>query len=267
MKRSLTELSLVPAGQSHNIGELEHERASLSREKDRLGGGGGDDHWFDERPAPQPERLAEINVRLAEIDGVLGPHYERTRRAEWAGVALKAGFPRRAVTDGMAGDLDTSGPYFKALEGLDPELIVLSGGVGTGKTTATSWWGCRRHVAFRRTTFITAAELARSSRYGEEREKLLSADALVIDDLGAEYLDAKGNFLTDFDELIDRFYSDRRPLVLTTNIAFPSPEARGKAKGTEQTFADRYGNRAVDRLRQAGRWISDPSLSKRRAQP
>jgi DNA replication protein DnaC len=61
----------------------------------------------------------------------------------------------------------------------------------------------------------------------------------VLDDLGSEYADAKGNFLVNLDELIDTFYGDKRPLLITTNC-------------TDSEFKQRYGARIVDRIRECG---------------
>ena len=91
---------------------------------------------------------------------------------------------------------------------------------------------------------LRAAKFAANSRYdADAREAWMLAPALVLDDLGAEYLDAKGSFLVDLDELIDTFYGDGRPLVITTNT-------------DAAAFKARYGERIVDRLRECGVWLS-----------
>ena len=65
----------------------------------------------------------------------------------------------------------------------------------------------------------------------------------MLDDLGAEYVDAKGSFLVDLDELIDTYYGDERPLVITTNL-------------TKDDFKARYGARIERRVRECGKWLS-----------
>ena len=65
---------------------------------------------------------------------------------------------------------------------------------------------------------------------------------MCLDDLGAEYVDTKGSFLVDLDELIDAHYADRRPLFITTNLAW-------------SVFVERYGERIVSRMRQCARWV------------
>lgn len=236
--------------------------------------------WLDDdEPAEKltPERRAEVEKRLAEIKAILKPHRDHARREEFPRVAAKVGFPSRSIADATAPDLDTSGSYYRALEAALTEqahrrralnMIVLAGHAGTGKTTAVTWYGLQAHVGGGYPPkFLTAAKFFRMSRYDGERDPYLKASELVLDDLGAEYLDAKDNVVVDFDELVNGFYAECRLLILTTNIRFVTPEQRAKHKApsTEVTFQDRYGVRVVDRLRQCGRWVLDTSASKRRA--
>ncbi len=98
---------------------------------------------------------------------------------------------------------------------------------------------------------------AAGSRYAiEHRELWQDANALVLDDLGAEYLDAKGSFLVDLEALVDEYYGSQRPLVITTNL-------------TAAGFKARYGARVVDRFREVGTWFSmdGASLRGKRAAP
>lgn len=126
-------------------------------------------------------------------------------------------------------------------------IVIVSGTKGCGKTVAAARWAIDRRV---RARFVRAATFAASSRYNEEqRADWMNAPALVLDDLGAEYLDAKGSFLVDLDELIDVYYGNERPLIITTNA-------------TEEEIKTRYKERIADRLRECGRFISvsDKSL-------
>lgn len=134
----------------------------------------------------------------------------------------------------------------------DDAIAVLSGPPGTGKTCAAARIALER---FPEVKFFTAASLGRMARWGKERDELLDAACadLIVDDLGAEHLDAKGAFLADLDELVDAIYRDNRRAVFTTNCA---PAA----------FAKRYGLRITDRLAECGAWIqfSGPSRRSRR---
>jgi hypothetical protein len=129
------------------------------------------------------------------------------------------------------------------------DIAVLSGPPGTGKTVAA----CRIAIeSFSNPRFVTAAAFARMSRYGEERKELTEHGPLILDDLGAEYLDAKGSVLADLDDLIDTVYRDQQLAVITTNC-------------TPAAFKKRYGARITDRLAECAKWIPVVGKSRRRA--
>lgn len=127
-------------------------------------------------------------------------------------------------------------------------IAIINGPTGTGKTVAACrWaWACRARPAF-----VLAADLATLSRYADERDEFYEAHALLIDDLGAEYADAKGSFAADFDELINKFYSSKRQLVITTNLP-------------REKFIERYGKRVADRMNECGTWIAMSGPSRRK---
>lgn len=127
-----------------------------------------------------------------------------------------------------------------------PLIVCLSGNPGNGKTVAAASWLFQRQTGL----FVTAAQLARWERYDStQMAKLLGAPSLVVDDLGTEYQDAKGNFMAIFDELLSHRYDHNLPLVLTTNL-------------DAEAFSVRYGARVVDRLREVGDFksIAAPSM-------
>lgn len=119
-------------------------------------------------------------------------------------------------------------------------ILVLEGPKGVGKTVAAARWALARPSI---TWFVSSSKFARTSRYtnGEKHDEWASSAGLVLDDLGREFIDAKGSFLVDLDELIDTRYAEMRPLIITTNC---------KA----EVFAERYGARIFDRVVEAGRW-------------
>lgn len=126
-----------------------------------------------------------------------------------------------------------------------PTIVVLSGGVGCGKSCASARWAVEKSAKF-----VTANELARVSPYEEGAVDLSKATHLVIDDLGCEYLDPKGFFLSNLDGLINDRYSNDRPTVITTNL-------------DEEGFR-RYGERVLDRIRESGRFLKVGGKSMRR---
>lgn len=221
------------------------------------------------------ERRAEIDARLAEIERIVRPHRIKLRREEFPRRASKAQYPSRLV-DAVMGEIDTNGQYFTAVpdffsdEQRSVHILVCAGNPGTGKSVGATWHALQEHMrGGGLPRFLTAASYFRMGRYGDggnERERVLESSALILDDLGAEYLDAKGSALVDFDELIDAFYSRQHKLIITTNIRFTTPEhrAKHKAPATEPTFLERYGARVTDRLRHCGKWILDTGPSKRR---
>ena len=123
------------------------------------------------------------------------------------------------------------------------ELLVMAGDVGRGKTVAAAWW-LLVAAHQRRPLFVSAARLSRWDRYDNDAmDRLLLASRLVIDDLGEEFNDTKGNFLAVLDETIADRVANRRPTVITTNL-------------TLDAFTERYGIRIRDRIRESGRWQS-----------
>lgn len=126
-------------------------------------------------------------------------------------------------------------------------ILVLAGPKGTGKTVAATVWALEQSF---QPVFMRAAAFASSSRYDRESRQLWEgAHGLVLDDLGAEYSDAKGSFVADLDELVDVFYAAKRTLLITTNLL-------------PDDFRRRYGERIVDRFAECGTWITctGPSL-------
>lgn len=195
--------------------------------------------WAEHDAKVAAERGAEGNAEAA-----------RARTAKLEGLALR-GWPRRAL-DTVA-DADCGKPVVSRVTSWNTKaesVLVLAGAPGCGKTTAAAIWAMRQSFGV---SFLRATTFAASSRYdAEDRAAWRDASALVLDDLGAEYADAKGNFLVDLDELIDTYYGDRKPLLITTNIL------------DSQAFKQRYGARVSDRLRECGAWYGIGTGSLRR---
>lgn len=176
---------------------------------------------------------------------------ERDRMFARIGAMQASGFPERALE--VARVADESAAFVAGLQErltANVQVAVLAGAVGAGKTVAATWWALRRSELS--PAFVRATTFAASSRYQGERQAWLNAGLLVLDDLGAEYGDAKGSLLTDLDELVDVFYgSRRRRLIITTNL-------------TPGTFKSKYGERITSRLKDAGAWVGLTATSLRR---
>jgi len=130
------------------------------------------------------------------------------------------------------------------------EILVLSGKVGNGKTVAGSRWLLDGLEEKRTPLFVTGPRLSRWDRYNNaEMDRLLLASRLLIDDLGEEFNDTKGNFLAVLDETISDRLANNRPTIITTNLDL-------------EQFTERYGLRVRDRIKESGRWVEfvEPSM-------
>lgn len=184
------------------------------------------------------ERDALIAASKAKLQAFVDDDAVKARDVE----IKAAGFPLRAIQSARVADEDKSAiTLVKAWDSSEESILVVSGSHGCGKTVAATWWAIRQRFV---PTFIRASTFAASSRYDRDaRAPWFAASSLVLDDLGSEFLDSKGSFLVDLDELFDVFYGDRRPLLVTTNC-------------TIDEFRARYKSRIVDRLRECGSFFS-----------
>lgn len=130
-------------------------------------------------------------------------------------------------------------------------LTILSGRTGCGKTVAAAGWLYSWALEFRQGLWLTAARLARWNRYETEKmNQVLMVSRLVLDDLGAEFIDTKGFFMALLDELVNERYANGRQTVIATNL-------------NSEEFKDRYSERIVDRIREKGQFVAIASLSLR----
>lgn len=198
--------------------------------------------WTDEQWSEHDRKIAEERAReVAEA--------EARRVREKFSRLEKAGFPLRALRAAETADAQRSAiARVRDWKCEDKSILVLSGPAGCGKTVAAAWWAIRQNWA---PAFVRASTFAASSRYDREtREEWFDAPALVLDDLGTEYLDVKGSFLVDLDELLDVFYGNAKPLLITTNADVIA-------------FKTRYGERVSDRVRECGSWFAMRDASMR----
>lgn len=241
----------IPIAVSHNGEDREHLRSKhvqpiaaifAGSDLDALHMSEGRAAWTDEQWSAHDEKVAQSRALEATEAAT------RERRNTLAHMS-KNGFPQRALEIATSADVTAEAVGFvRNWNHTERSLLVLSGSAGCGKTVAATWWALHRQST---AMFLRATSFASSSRYDhEQRGRWLRAQAMVLDDLGTEYADAKGNFQVDLDELIDTFYGDSKPLIITTNC-------------TADDFKARYGVRVVDRVRECGVWFSMSGKSMR----
>jgi len=124
-------------------------------------------------------------------------------------------------------------------------LLVLGGKPGVGKSVAALLWLLDASLGKPECLYwVQAGDLARGFAYDQDSFELItSAWALVIDDLGLEYLDEKGRYLCTLDEVLSRRFAKCRRTLVTTNITEPS------------VFVDRYKERIASRIHEDGAYV------------
>ena len=155
---------------------------------------------------------------------------------------LAQAFVQRKPVEVQLGSSDKSTVRFNGAE----RWLFLGGDVGVGKTIAATWllahW---RDLGF----FVRACDLAKLD--DDLHDKAKTALVLLLDDLGDEYI-AQSQFGTSRlrDLLVHRHAFDL-PTVATMNM-----------KRTE--FAERFGERANDRLEEMGKFVAVVGASRRK---
>ena len=194
--------------------------------------------WEARDAAVKAQRAKVLAEQQADEDFHL-----RRRLVDW-------GIPVKDVERVVLSTLKDTKPYEEAkrFEGnTDPDkcILVLAGSVGCGKTTAAAWWLSQpgpKSVYLKTVDplFIPTFRLERLSRYSDkDMYRVEKARRLVVDDIGTEFTDSKGNFLTLLRGIVDARYADRLPLLTTTNL-------------NADQFVERYGDRTISRLREVG---------------
>lgn len=125
------------------------------------------------------------------------------------------------------------------------DLLVLAGIPGVGKSVAALLWLVDRAKGKPECLrWVQSGDLARGYAYDQEAfEAIANVYALVIDDLGVEYLDERGRYLCTLEELLSRRFARMKKTILTTNIVDPA------------VFADRYKERITSRIHEAGAYV------------
>ncbi|MFJ6073658.1 ATP-binding protein [Streptomyces sp. NPDC093065] len=181
------------------------------------------------------------------------PEYHRRQRAEFAVSRWRTAAPRR-YQDATATDPQVTGWADTAADDIrQAGFLVLTGGIGTGKTHQA--YGALRRIAEagpRRFEMIamTAPDMYGRLRPGgsekgteTELKRLCRVPLLLLDDLGTEKLSEWTEEATF--RLINERYNECLPLIITTN--FP---VRAHDGGASTDLVTRLGDRLASRLAQ-----------------
>lgn len=195
-----------------------------------------------------PERTAGEDLeawiaRLYELE--MSPAGKAARRDEVAAGIVKARGEQRAQLVAMGAPLVAvtalehlkKSPLIAAVRENPPRvLLALSAGVGAGKTVAACAAMLDVLQSGWESLFVRAIPFARWDRYDDdEMGRLLETRLLVIDDLGQEFMDAKGNFGVLLDEVTATRSENNLRTILTTNLGVGD-------------FRTRYGERIASRI-------------------
>lgn len=186
------------------------------------------------------QQEAEWDRRQAEISAE-----SRAKRLESSGVVAELSDSARAQV--IANTMPPSEPLTATLEWLaNPErkpCLVLSGRTGTGKTVA-----CAAAIATRGGVFKSADDtiVAFASMFGPEsaeRERMLKAGLLVIDDVSTEA--DSGRMQSALTTLLSkRASATTAPTILTLNM-------------TAKAFRERYDSeRLMSRFAESVQWVT-----------
>lgn len=201
----------------------------------------------------EERRHGEVALRIAAR-----AHLARTANVPedlWGGIGVYRPVERKKTT------------ALAAVEGFTTGILVLGGPTGVGKSlaAAVAMLRCKSPALGLGTSwgdnpprFEIAASLRRADWFDDAvAARVLDAQFLVVDDLGAEQRDsAAGTWGARLDEIFSVRHGRHRPLIVTTNLR-------------EQDFLRLVGERAEDRIRDAGRYVACPgdSLRQRKATP
>lgn len=209
-------------------------------------------------------KCAECNrIESERMDAERRASDEQERQRRLEARLSRAGIPLRFRAKTFATFTAATGAQAKALEAATEfandfdqryragATMVFAGKPGTGKSHLAIAIGMHLMAAGRTAMYLNALDairLVRSTwRRDSERtessvmDDLATVDLLVLDEVGAQY-GTEGEQVIMFD-IINRRYQDQMPMILLTNHG-------------QEGFKQYLGDRAFDRLREAGKWIA-----------
>jgi DNA replication protein DnaC len=184
------------------------------------------------------KHLARMDQVAESVDRSRDPgEVEKSARARRIAALTEGRFPPRLI-EAIARDrrktpaLEHADAFLRS----DKTVLVLVGGTGAGKTFAGLF--VAHEAGGPRPGFVRSPTLERIGRYNHEHQAWLeSRTSLVLDDLGAEYMDGKGAYLSLLDELVDKAWGDKSKLVITSNM---------EGLALRQRLGDRVWSRICD---------------------
>lgn len=138
--------------------------------------------------------------------------------------------------------LRTAIQWFVAARNGGPNVLVLLGHVGAGKTVAAGATLVRNHGygVYKSIARLVRLHSSYSASHQEELDKALAAAFLIIDDVGTEAKPGEGRMVLQ--EFLNARQDRRYLTVITGNL-------------TPEEFRDRYDERTWSRLQQIGRIV------------
>lgn len=136
--------------------------------------------------------------------------------------------------------------FRSALDGTQ-ELLILAGPPGRGKSFAAAFALLSHGFG----KWVRAADLTRVGASPRPEEIGETPGLVVVDDVGLEHDGSSGWAAGVIDRLVAQRHDDKERLILTTNL-------------NRRDFADRYGQRILDRVAEAGAFVELPGPSLRR---
>lgn len=189
--------------------------------------------WLTKKPVPVPSSIVRNDLKRAfsyqsPVAGLTGDQWSQLERV---------------FEDGLFPERDRFGEWDKCSfveqirewsESFGSAVII--GSVGTGKTTAAGMMMALLAIAGWKSTHMAYTTAVRLFDLLHREETVSSPTALVIDDLGREFMSDRSMALTRFDRLVDERNAKCQRTIVTSNLSI-------------DLLRDRY-ERIVDRLLQ-----------------